>query len=94
MAGKSQHARRKLSRKEKQKRRIASLAGASRQPVAAQTYEPVAPAKVSTPSAGTPDSGPARIDVHYPYIASELCRIGILAGVMLAILIILSLVLP
>ena len=93
MPGKSRHAQRKLLRKEKQRKKLASLTRASQQPVAAQTYESVTPAKVSAPSVGTPDSGPARVDVHYPYIASELRRIGILTGIMLAVLIILSLVL-
>ena len=70
------------------------MAQVSQQPAATQAYEPVAPAKVSAPSVSMPASRPARIDVHYPYITSELCRIGILAGVILVVLIILSLVLP
>jgi len=95
MPGKSRHARRKLTRKEKQRKKLASLAQASQQPAVAQPYEPVAPAKaVSTPSVSMPASRPVQIDVHYPYIASELRRIGILAGAMLVVLIILSLVLP
>ena len=95
MPGKSRHARRKLSRKEKQRKKLASLAQASQQPAVAQPYEPVAPAKaVSTPSVSMPASRPVQIDVHYPYIAGELRRIGILAGAMLVVLIILSLVLP
>ncbi|MBA7569408.1 hypothetical protein ES708_11147 [subsurface metagenome] len=94
MSGKSQRSHRKLSKKEKGKRRLASLAKVSQQPMAAQEYEPAAPARVATPSANRPTSMPAPTAVQYPFVASEIRRISILAGIMLAILIILSLVLP
>ncbi len=94
MPGKSRHARRRLSRKEKEKKSLVSLARASQQPAAAQAYKPVAPAKADAPSVSAPASVPSPVAVKHSYIASELRRIGILAGIMLAILITLSLVLP
>ncbi len=94
MPDKSRHARQRLSRKEKEKKRLASLAGASQQQAAAQAYKPVVPAKAAAPAVSAPTSIPSPVAVKHPYIAGELRRIGILAGIMLAILITLSLVLP
>jgi len=64
------------------------------QPVATQTYEPATPPPVAAPAASvpTPISTPAA--VKHPYITGELRRIGIIAGIMLAVLVILSFVLP
>ena len=53
-----------------------------RPPIVPQTPKPVSPHKV-------PASGEAR----YPYVTAELRRIGILAGIMLVILVVLALVL-
>ncbi|MAF85327.1 MAG: hypothetical protein CL875_02425 [Dehalococcoidales bacterium] len=65
----------------------------AQRPAATQTYEPVTPSQVAAPSASVPTSMPAPTAVHYPFIATELRRIGILAGIALVILIVLSLVL-
>ena len=94
MPGKSRRAQRKLSRMGKEKRRQLLSARASQPQAVAETYRPVVPAKVAAPSVSKPASMPAPAAVQHPYIASELRRIGILAGIMLAILITLSLVLP
>jgi hypothetical protein len=86
MPGKSRHARHKSSRSKKRKDRQASPAVAVQRPAVAQTSEPVAPARVQTPAVSTP--------TRYPYIVTELRTIGILAGIMLVILVVLALVLP
>ena len=52
-----------------------------------QTYKPV------VPTVSAPVSMTAQTAAQYPYILAELRRIGILAGIMLVILIILSFVL-
>ncbi len=61
----------------------------SRPATVAQTHQPVASPSVSVPTA--PVAKPAA--VHYPYIATELRTIGILAGIMLIVLVVLALVL-
>ena len=81
-----------LQSKKNQERRDA-LATVSQPPIATQTSKPavhsdlsVHPARASTPKA---KSSMAR----YPYVVTELKRIGVLAGIMLVILIVLALVL-
>ena len=92
MPGKSRHGRGKhLSRGKKRKGRRSPLAIAAQQQVATQTYKPVSQPEVSAPSAGVPT--PAPTTARYPYITTELRRIGILGGIMLAILVGLALVL-
>ena len=86
MPGKSRQARRRLSRGKKRKARQVSAAITAQQQAVTQTYEPSAPARVDAPSATVP--------MRYPYIVTELRTIGILAGIMLAILVVLALVLP
>jgi len=70
------------------------VAEAPPQPVAAQTVRPVAPAELSAPSAGRPAHRAALSAHRYPYVTAELRRIGILAGIMLVILIVLAVALP
>ena len=88
MPGKSRRGRGKHSARSKKKR--GALAGVAQQRVATETYKPAAPA--------VPASSPTPIVIptgaRYPYIVTELRRIGILAGIMLAILVVLALVLP
>ena len=55
-----------------------------------RTDKPVA----ATPSAHTPAPKRAPGAVRYPYVVAELRRIGILAGIVLAILVVLALTLP
>ena len=97
MTGKSRRSKGKhhaRSKKSKAKQRYTAVA--SQQQVAApvaSSVETAAPAQVPVPSARvrTAPSKPGK--VRYPYITAELKRIGILAGIMLAILIVLALVL-
>ena len=78
----------------KGKDRHGSSAIAAQQQAVAQTHEPVAPPKMTAPSASMPAPRPTVTVARYPYIASELRRIGILAGIMLIILVVLFWVLP
>ena len=84
MASKS---RRSRGKKKKQRRQISTTT--ITQQAVTQTYEPAALSKVAAPSVKETTPTVAR----YPYISTELRRIGILAGIMLTVLIILSLVL-
>jgi hypothetical protein len=92
MPGKSQ--RKHLSQSKKRKKRRGSSAIAVQQQPVAQTYEPVSQPVVSAPSPSelTPKATPS-VTTSYPYIVAELRRIGILAGIMLAVLVVLALVL-
>ncbi len=51
------------------------------------------PAKEVAPPAAAPASRKTVTGLRYPYVAAELRRIGLLAGIMLAALIVLALVL-
>ncbi len=87
MPGKSRHSKGKhpaLSKK--RKRRQGSLAIATHQP-------PVSQPEVSRSSVIEPTPMATMTSVRSPYVVTELRRIGILAGVMLAILVVLALVL-
>ena len=94
MPGKSRHGRRKRSFQGKKKKGRRSPPGiVAQQQADIQIDKPVAPPKVVTPSARAPTPTPALTAVRYPYILTELRRIGILAGIMLVILVVLVLVL-
>ncbi len=79
------------SKRKKGKRHLS--AAAVQQRLVAQTSKPVAPPKLSAPSVSASTSRATLTTARYPYIVAELRRIGILAGIMLAILIVLALVL-
>ena len=89
MPSKSRHSQRKLSRRKRRKGMLVSSPPVTQQQAVAQPYKPAAPSKVAAPSAGVPVLTLAR----YPYIATELRRIGILTGIILVILVVLFLVL-
>ncbi len=93
MPSKSRHGRGKHSAQSKKgkSRQDFSVSGAQRQ-ATAQNYEPVSPAP--TPSAKVLTPRPKLTPLQYPYIATELRRIAIVAGIMLAVLVVLSLVIP
>ena len=97
MPGKSHHGKRKLhpqSKKSKAKQRY--VATSAQQQMVAQAPKSPIPATVpATPasSASVPTPPPAPKAVQYPYITAELRRIGILAGIILVILVVLALVL-
>ena len=94
MPGKSRHGRRKRSFQGKKKKGRRGPPGVVAQRQAdIQIDKPVAPPKVVAPSARAPTPMPVLTAVRYPYILTELRRIGILAGIMLVILVVLVLVL-
>jgi len=80
------------SRKKKKKGKLGLAIAAQRQAVA-QTYKPVPQPKAPAPSVSAPTPITTQTVARYPYIIAELRRIGILAGIMLAILVVLALVL-
>ena len=61
--------------------------------IVTHTEKPVTPSRVAVPTASVPTLTPTPTAVQYPHIVSELRRVGILAGIMLAILVVLTLVL-
>ena len=92
MPGKSRHGRKKhLPQGKKRKGRQSSPGAVASQQAEIQADKPAAPDQVAAPSAGTPVPVPTA--ARYPYILAELRRIGILAGVVLVILIVLTIVL-
>ena len=94
MPSKSQHGKKKRFPQDKKgKGKQSPLDVVAPQQAATQTYKPVAPPKVTAPLASTPTRVPVMTAVRYPYILTELQRIGILAGIMLVILVVLALVL-
>ena len=94
MPGKSRHGKGKQSVRCKRRRSgRGSVAIAAQQPPVSQAYETVPKPKVSTPSPSTSTPSAAVSTIRYPYIVAELRRIGILAGIMLVILVVLTLVL-
>ena len=87
MPGKSQYGQGKhLSRRKKKKIGYGTLDTAAQQRVITQPEVPTSPVKVPAPTM-TP------IATHYPYVAAELRRIGILVGIILIVLVVLVLVL-
>ena len=94
MPGKSRHGKRKHSFQGKKKKGRRGPPGiVAQQQAAIQIDKPVAPPKVAAPSTSAPTPMPVLAAVRYPYILTELRRIGILAGIMLVILVVLALVL-
>jgi len=88
MPGKSRHGKRKRSfQSKKGKSRRSSPSIVTQQQPVSQTYKPVAP------SVSAAALMPAQTAAQYPHALTELRRIGILAGIMLAILVVLALVL-
>ncbi|MFC1904692.1 hypothetical protein ACFLXT_02895 [Chloroflexota bacterium] len=94
MPSKSRHGKSKQAtgKKKKGKQHFPTMAV---QPLAvAQVQEPVARPQVPVSSVNVPTLKTKPVAVRYPYIAVELRTIGILAGIILVILVILALVLP
>ena len=87
MPGKSQHSRGKHSSRSK---RWKDKRGS---PTMVPISEPVSRPDASAPSVDVPTPAATLTTVRYPYIVTELRRIGILGGIMLAILVVLALVL-
>ncbi len=66
----------------------------AQQPAGAQTQESVSSPEVAVAPASVPTPIAKPAPISYPYIAAELSTIGILAGLMLIVLVVLALVLP
>jgi len=95
MSGKSHRGKGKhssQSRKSKAKQRSGAMA--VQQVVARAPEASVAPAATPAPRVSAPAPPLKTGAVRYPYINAELRRIGILAGVMVVILVVLAFVLP
>ena len=86
---KSRHGRgRRSFQAKKGKIRQSSPAAAVPQPPASQTSAAAVPVR------STPATAPLAPTMQYPYVLAELKRIAILAGIALAILVVLALVVP
>ena len=79
------------SKKSKAKQR--SVEAIAHPLAAAQPHKPAVHTGMPAHSAGVPATPTASPVARYPYITTELRRIGILAGIMLGILIVLALLL-
>ena len=87
MPSKSRHVRGKhLSRRKKRKMGHGILAAVTQRRAITQPEVPASPAKVPAPTT-------TLTAARYPYVAAELRRIGILAGIILIALVVLVLVL-
>jgi len=84
MASKSRRKRKHSLQSKRRKGRGIAVATVAPQQVVAPTYQPAAPVVKE----------PAPTATRYPHIGAELRRIGMLGGIMLAILVVLALVLP
>lgn len=94
MPGKLRHVKGKhppQSKKRREKQR--SQTTVAHQQVAAQISKPATHTGMAAPSASVPATSTAPPIARYPYITTELRRIGILAGIILALLIVLALIL-
>ncbi len=94
MPAKSKHGKGKHPHHSKKKKAIMRQAGSQPQPqpqATATAPKPAEPARV------TAETKPARTQeaavLRYPYVTEELKRIGILAGIIIVVLIVLSIIL-
>ncbi|HJX13444.1 MAG TPA: hypothetical protein VJ377_07960 [Dehalococcoidales bacterium] len=91
MPGKSKHGRGKQPHQSKKSRAMRRQEVTSPRPVAEAGAPPTVAAAAPLPP--PKPAAPAKVKViEYPYITAELRRIGILAGIIIVILVILSLV--
>ena len=94
MSDKSRRGRGKHSpQNKKRKIRQHFLATVAQQQAVAQTYEPASHPGVPAPLVSAPTPVAKLAAARYPHIATELRTIGILAGIVLIILVVLALVL-
>ena len=95
MPAKSRHGGRKRYSQTKKKRSKQYSPGViTQQQADIQNDRSIAPPREVTPPTKAPAPGPTPAAVRHPYIATELRRIGILAGIILVILVMLALFLP
>ena len=93
MPGKSRRGRgRHLPRSKRRKGRKVSPAPAAQAPAVAQVHEPAPEADKPLPPTEAPKLRATLTAVQPPNIAAELRRIGILAGIILVILVVLALI--
>ncbi len=94
MPGKSRRRRDKYSPQSKKKRGKSNHPPLPVQPSAiAQADEPVSSPNLPVPKAGVPTPRAKPAAIRSPYITTELRTIGILAGIMLIVLVVLALLL-
>ena len=91
MSGKSNQ--RHVPRSKRKKAGPGPAPAATPAPAIAARNEPPAPPRAAGSVAARPLARPAAKPVSYHYVVTELKRIGILGGIMLALLVVLSLVL-
>ena len=94
MSSKSRHGKRKHSRSKRKERQAVSAVSAQ-QPMVSKISESITPSEETTSPAVIPGKSvsgktAASTVIQYPYIKFELRRIGILAGIILVILVILA----
>ena len=93
MSGRSQHGKGKHTPQSKKGKAIQrAVAMASQPQVVSQIPESAAPPSVTVPGIKVP-AAVSRSAQRYSYVTAELRRIGILAGIIIGILIVLALVL-
>lgn len=95
MPGKSKHKRGKYrpqSKKGKSRQRFTTTT--AQQPAVVESSEPVSSPATPAPRVSAPSLSAKPTITEHPYIATELRTIGILAGIMLMILVVLFFVLP
>ena len=93
MSGKSGR-RRHMTRSKRKQGGQSPSTEVARQPIVAPAHEAVVLPRVSIPSASVPPVGATLTTVLHPHVVSELRRIGILAGIILVILVVIAQVLP
>jgi|ETNmetMinimDraft_11_1059920.scaffolds.fasta_scaffold389836_1 hypothetical protein len=94
MPDKSRRSRAKHSAQgKKRKDKIGRPAMLAQQPAVAQTHEPVSSPKVPVSPVSLPTPMAKQAAISHPSVAAELRTIGILAGVMLIVLVVLAFVL-
>ena len=94
MSNKSRRQGRHLSRSKRKKLRKGFSAPVQPAAAAPQQYEPAPRAEVAAPPARAPAPHPAATPVQITNVAAELRMIGILSGIIVAILIALVYILP
>jgi hypothetical protein len=93
MPGKSRRGRgRHLPRGKRRKGRKAFSAPVAQSSAVGQAYEPAPGADMLVPSAKAPTPKPTVTAAQHPNVAAELRRIGILAGIIVVILVVLALI--
>ena len=95
MSGKAKRGRGKhSSQSKKRKGRQDSAVIVAHQEAAAPVLKPAVPTEPSSPVVRAPAPAAKSVSVRYPHIGVELRNIGILAGIMVVILVVLALALP